>query len=80
MTGQVYNLGLSFLPVKGVGLWREHGFQGAEKGEQNSLKTSLLPASEIRPEGLEGCCAVRLVDVGSSGDRGRQVKGSRTPD
>lgn len=80
MTGRVCGLGLGFLPVKGVRLWGEHGSQGAEKGEQNSLKTSLLPASEMRAEGLEGCGAVWPVDMGSRGERGQRVKGSRTPE
>lgn len=79
MTGQICNLSLGFLPVKGVWLWGEHGFQGAEKGEHNSLKTSLFPASETRAEGLEGCCcAVWPVDVGSG--RGERAVGKMEQD
>lgn len=43
----------------------QYGFQDAEKGKQNSLKTSFRPASEIRAEKLEGSCALWPVDMGS---------------
>ena len=50
----------------------EHGFQDGERGEQNSLETSLFPASDLRAEGLEGHCAVSPGDwgVGGQGQQG----------